>query len=50
MISYQEILRFSDWQVSTIDQLFIIKQTLSIASEYNCNIYQIFIDFWQAYD
>jgi hypothetical protein len=34
---------------STIDQLFTVKQTLEKCWEYNMSVYQIYVDFKQAY-
>jgi hypothetical protein len=36
--------------ISTMDQLFTVKQTLGKCWEYNVNVYQLCVDFKQAYD
>jgi sorting nexin-29 len=35
---------------STTDQLFTVKQILEKCWEFNINVYQIYVDFKQAYD
>jgi hypothetical protein len=37
-------------EISTTDQLFTVKQILEKCWEFNINVYQIYVDFNQAYD
>jgi hypothetical protein len=35
---------------STVDQLYTVRQLLNKCWEFNVDIYQVFVDFEQAYD